>query len=82
MKSVLIWWGSVATGVLLGFGASFLIDINIYLLIVAGVIVGSSVGITWNIHREREEDLEEKPPKNQNNTKEISPKQNTNQTAS
>ncbi len=54
MKSILIWIFCLLCGVACGYGLSFYLDINFYLLMVGGAIVGSTVGITLNIHREDE----------------------------
>ncbi|WP_020402423.1 hypothetical protein [Gracilimonas tropica] len=58
MRSFLIWLLSVLLGGLAGYGTSYLVNFNLYLLIAFGVIIGSSIGITLNIHREREEEIE------------------------
>ena len=58
MGSFFIWIACVLLGGLAGYGISYLVSFNTYLLIAFGVIIGSSIGITLNIHREREEDFE------------------------
>jgi hypothetical protein len=54
MKSTLIWILCFLGGTACGYGLSFYLDINFYLLMVAGGIIGSTTGITINIHREDE----------------------------
>lgn len=54
MRSVLIWLISTIMGALAGYGLSFLLtEINMFIQVAGGVIIGSSVAITINIHRER-----------------------------
>ncbi|MDR9415366.1 MAG: hypothetical protein RI564_03705 [Gracilimonas sp.] len=53
MKSFLIWVISVLAGACTGYILSLVLEVNIFLLIGIGVIMGSSAGITCNIHRER-----------------------------
>lgn len=55
MKSFIIWIVGTLLGAGTGYALSFLLDVNIFLLIFFGVILGSSVAITFNIHREKEE---------------------------
>lgn len=57
MKSTIIWLSAIVIGGLLGYGAIYFIDFNMYLAVGIGVLIGSSLGITINIHREREYDL-------------------------
>lgn len=57
MKSFFIWLASALAGAMLGFALNYLIQFSYILLIIAGVIVGSSAGFTINIHREKENDL-------------------------
>lgn len=59
VKSFFIWIGSVVLGAAIGYGLSYLVTMNLYLLIALGVIIGSSIGVTWNIHREKEHDFED-----------------------
>ncbi|HBQ58226.1 MAG TPA: hypothetical protein DD671_00965 [Balneolaceae bacterium] len=73
MKSFFIWIFFVILGVLAGYGVSFLINLNVYLLLGGGVIIGSSLGVTWNIHREREEEFE---------MTDLNEEESTNQTSS
>lgn len=58
MKSFLIWIFCLIIGAAAGFGISLLFDMNLYLLLGIGLIAGSSMGITWNIHRERNVEFE------------------------
>lgn len=55
MKSLFIWLLAVIVGGVSGFGVSYLFGISIYLSIFGGIILGSSVGFTINIHRDGEE---------------------------
>ena len=59
MKSTLIWIICVSLGAAAGYALSMVFAYNLYLLLLLGVIIGSSAGITWNIHRDRMEDLNE-----------------------
>ncbi|MEX0845741.1 MAG: hypothetical protein WD022_10680 [Balneolaceae bacterium] len=54
MKSFLIWFLTVFAGAGIGYALSFVLEVNFYLLIVAGIILGSTAGITINIHQEKE----------------------------
>lgn len=66
MKSFLTWITAVAISGCIGYGASFLMEIGLALPIGIGVLIGSSVGITINIHRDEDLDIppEEKPAAN------------------
>ena len=55
MKSFFTWIAAMIMGGALGYGATHVFDASIYLLIGVGVLIGSSIGITLNIHREEEE---------------------------
>lgn len=55
MKSFFIWVFGMIIGAGLGYGLSFLLDINFLLLMSAGIILGSSAAITINIFRKRDE---------------------------
>ncbi|MCP9290449.1 hypothetical protein [Gracilimonas sediminicola] len=57
MKSFLTWITAVAIGGLIGYGASFLMEVGLALPIGIGVLIGSSVGITINIHRDDDLDI-------------------------
>lgn len=57
MKSVLIWLSAVVIGGGIGYGIGILSELNIYLTVGLGIIVGSSIGVTINIHRERDFDF-------------------------
>lgn len=57
MKSVLIWLSAVVIGGGIGYGIGVFNDLNIYLTVGLGIIVGSSIGVTINIHRERDFDF-------------------------
>lgn len=54
MKSFLIWLIATFFGTALGYGLNWLTGLNIYLCLGIGAVIGSSAGITVNIHRERE----------------------------
>lgn len=54
MKSFLIWLLATFIGTAIGFGISWLTGINLYLSLWIGIILGSSAGVTANIHRVRE----------------------------
>lgn len=56
MKSCFIWIVGTLLGAGAGYALSLLLEVNFYLLIFAGIIIGSSISITINIHREKEED--------------------------
>ncbi|MDR9419912.1 hypothetical protein [Gracilimonas sp.] len=53
MKSLFVWVLATLIGIALGFGLSWLTGFNIYLSTGIGAILGSSAGVTANIHRER-----------------------------
>lgn len=57
MKSFFIWFIALIVGALLGFGASYLIGLNVYLSVGVGIILGSSAGVTINVHREKEDEF-------------------------
>lgn len=57
MKSIFIWLFAIVIGGSVGYGVGFLSELNMYLTIGLGIIVGSSIGVTINIHREREFDF-------------------------
>ena len=59
MKSFLTWITAAAIGGCIGYGISFLVEIGLALPIGIGVLIGSSAGITINIHRDN--DLEIPP---------------------
>lgn len=51
MKSFFTWFIATLIGAAVGFGISWLTGLNIYLCIGIGIILGSSAGVTANIHR-------------------------------
>lgn len=51
MKSFFTWFIATLIGAAVGFGISWLTGLNIYLGIGIGIILGSSAGVTANIHR-------------------------------
>lgn len=51
MKSFVFWFLATLIGAGIGYGISWLIGINPYLSIGIGLILGSSAGVTANIHR-------------------------------
>lgn len=55
MKSCFIWIAGTLLGAGAGYALSFLLDVNFLLLLFAGIILGSSIAITFNIHRDKEE---------------------------
>lgn len=57
MKSFLTWITAVVIGGSVGYGVSFFLDAGIALPIAVGVLIGSSAGITINIHRDDELDI-------------------------
>lgn len=57
MKSFFIWLIAVIIGGASGYGSSFLIDLNMYIAVGLGIILGSTAGITINIHRDRDDEL-------------------------
>lgn len=57
MKGFFIWLIAVIIGGASGYGSSFLIDLNMYLAVGLGIILGSTAGITINIHRDRDDEL-------------------------
>lgn len=57
MKSFFIWLIAVIIGGMSGFGVSYLLGLNLYLTVGVGIILGSSAGVTINIHRERDDEL-------------------------
>ncbi|MEX0724173.1 MAG: hypothetical protein WD357_05850 [Gracilimonas sp.] len=59
MKSFFTWFAAVIVGGGIGFTLSHFIDFNMYLAIGAGIIIGSSIGITLNIYREPEDEIPE-----------------------
>ncbi|MEX0610229.1 MAG: hypothetical protein WD016_08950 [Balneolaceae bacterium] len=54
MKSCLTWFIGIIVGAAIGYGISSLIQINMYVAIVAGAILGSSFAITLNLKRSDE----------------------------
>lgn len=74
MKSFIIWLTAVIVGIATGFGISYMAEINLYVCLAVGVIVGSSVGITINIHREAEDDLPNEDESDPEERTEISQK--------
>lgn len=54
MKSVLIWLLVTALGAGIGYGLSWLTGLNLYICIGIGAIIGSSIGVTANIHRDQQ----------------------------
>ncbi|WP_421775220.1 hypothetical protein [Gracilimonas sp.] len=44
-------------GASLGYGTSFFLEVGVALPIAVGVLIGSSVGITMNIHRDDDYDI-------------------------
>lgn len=54
MKSTLYWISGVLIGAALGYGVSHVFNLNMYFLIVAGAIIGSSATIASNIQRSKE----------------------------
>lgn len=54
MKSFVYWLIATLFGFTLGYGLSWVTGLSIYLSLGIGVIIGSSVGVTFNIHRERD----------------------------
>ncbi len=54
MKSFIIWMVGTLLGAAVGYGLSFLLKMNVPLLILAGIILGNTIAITFNIHREKE----------------------------
>ncbi len=57
MKSFLTWITAVVIGASLGYGTSFFLEVGVALPIAVGVLIGSSVGITMNIHRDDDYDI-------------------------
>ena len=57
MKNFLTWFTAVVIGGCLGYGIGFFIEVSAPLMIGIGVLIGSSVGITINIHRDDELDI-------------------------
>lgn len=57
MKSFFIWLIAIIIGGLSGFGVSYLTGLSIYLTVGVGIILGSSAGVTINVHRERDDEL-------------------------
>ena len=60
MKSFFIWLIAVIIGGISGFGISYLIGFNVYLTVGLGIILGSTVGVTINIHRDGDDELPDK----------------------
>lgn len=54
MKSFLIWLLVTVTGAGIGYGISWLTGLNPYLCMGVGVVIGSSIGVTANIHRDQQ----------------------------
>lgn len=54
MNSLWIWLISIIAGALLGYLTGYFIEIPEFVLVGIGVIIGSSAGITINIHRDKE----------------------------
>ncbi len=54
MKSFLIWLLVTVTGAGIGYGISWLTGLNPYLCIGVGMVIGSSIGVTANIHRDQQ----------------------------
>ncbi|MFN1834565.1 hypothetical protein AB2B38_004830 [Balneola sp. MJW-20] len=55
MKRFFRWLFYTLAGAAIGYSASFLIDMNEYLLMGIGIIFGSSIGITINIQESKDE---------------------------
>ncbi len=62
MKNTIIWICGILTGGLAGYGIGLFQSSSPYFWMAVGIIFGSTVAITYNIHREEEDfhdDLEE-----------------------
>lgn len=57
MKSFLTWIAGIAIGGFAGYGISFIFEADLFLLVGIGILIGSSVGITINIHRDDDFEL-------------------------
>ena len=55
MKSILIWLIAFMLGGSAGYIVGYTFELNVLLWTGLGVIIGSSAGITINVHRPREE---------------------------
>lgn len=55
MKSILIWLIALIIGGLAGYIVGYSFGLNAFLWAGLGVIIGSSAGITINVHRMRDE---------------------------
>jgi|AntRauTorckE6833_2_1112554.scaffolds.fasta_scaffold06705_3 hypothetical protein len=54
MKSIMIWLFAFILGGTTGYMIGYYFGLNVYLWAGLGVIIGSSAGITLNIHRSRD----------------------------
>jgi hypothetical protein len=52
MKNTFLWMCGILVGMAIGYGLSFVVPLSVYLLVLGGFILGSSVAITYNIYRE------------------------------
>lgn len=59
MKNLLIWILGIILGTALGYWLSILLDLNQYLTMAGGAIIGSSFAITLNLRRGSTYNLEE-----------------------
>lgn len=51
MKNLLVWLLATLVGGVIGYFFSWLTGMSIYLCVGCGVVLGSSLGVTMNIHR-------------------------------
>lgn len=55
MKNTIIWLCGILIGGLAGYGVGILQSTNPYFYIGLGIILGSTIAITFNVHREEED---------------------------
>lgn len=47
----------MAIGAIAGYSMSFVTGMNLFLMMGIGIMVGSSIGVAWNIQRDKEKKL-------------------------
>lgn len=57
MKSIIIWICGIIIGALAGYGIGLTQSSSPYFWIGIGVILGSTLAVTYNIHREKDDEL-------------------------